>query len=62
MIDGYPIIGTLDKISKNLICAFGHYRHGLLLAPITANIVSDYVLDKKINNKTKFFSPQRFNL
>ena len=62
VIDGYPIIGTLDKISEDLICAFGHYRHGLLLAPITADIVSDYVLEKKIDDKTKFFSPQRFNL
>ena len=61
IIDGNPIIGRLKK-NKNIICSFGHYRHGILLAPITAHIVFDYVLDKKIPNKYCFFSPKRFNL
>ena len=61
VIDGNPIIGNLD-VDKNVICSFGHYRHGILLAPITASIVTDYVLEKKIANKYCFFSPKRFNL
>ena len=61
VVDGNPIIGNLD-INKDVICAFGHYRHGILLAPITASIVKDYVLEKKIPNKYCFFSPKRFNL
>ncbi|MAI76221.1 MAG: hypothetical protein CBC25_03395 [Pelagibacteraceae bacterium TMED65] len=62
VIDGNPVLGILPKVSSKIICAFGHYRHGVLLAPITANIVTEYVLDKKIPEKYKFFSPSRFNL
>ncbi|MFL2678867.1 MAG: FAD-dependent oxidoreductase [Alphaproteobacteria bacterium] len=61
IIDGNPIIGSLKK-NKNIICAFGHYRNGILLAPITAQIVCKLVLEKKINEKFLFFSPNRFNL
>ena len=57
VIDGNPIIGNLNK-NKNIICSFGHYRHGILLAPITANIVLDYVFEKKIPNKYCFFLPK----
>ena len=60
-MDGNPIIGEL-KHKKNIICSFGHHRHGILLGPITAQIVVDYVLEKKIPNKYCFFSPKRFNL
>ena len=61
VIDGNPIIGKLEK-NKNIICSFGHHRHGVLLGPLTAQIVLDYVLEKKIPNKYCFFSPKRFNL
>ena len=61
VIDGNPIIGELEK-NKNIICSFGHHRHGILLGPLTAQIVLDYVLEKKIPNKYCFFSPKRFNL
>ena len=61
VVDGNPIIGEL-KHKKNIICSFGHHRHGILLGPITAQIVMDYVLEKKIPNKYCFFSPKRFNL
>ncbi len=60
--DGYPIIGNLNSISSNIICAFGHFRHGVLLAPITAKLVCDIALDKPIQSKFDFFSPSRFNL
>ena len=45
--DGKPVIGSLKK-NKKVICAFGHFRHGILLAPITAEIVSNYVFGKEI--------------
>ena len=57
VIDGNPIIGNLNK-NKNIICSFGHYRHGILLAPITANIVLDYVFEKKFQISTVFFLPK----
>tara|TARA_E500000178_G_scaffold354965_1_gene425841 strand:+ start:778 stop:1881 length:1104 start_codon:yes stop_codon:yes gene_type:complete len=55
--DGLPIIGTIDEISKSIICAFGHYRHGVLLSPITAELVYDVIMGKKINQS---LSPTRF--
>ena len=58
--DGNPVIGSLKK-NKRVICAFGHFRHGILLAPITAEIVSNYVFGKEIKSNY-FFSPNRFNL
>ena len=61
VIDGKPIIGNL-KCNEDVLCSFGHYRNGILLAPISAEIISNYVLKKKINNKHLFFSPKRFNL
>ena len=62
VIDGNPIIGTYEKLSSRIILNFGHYRHGILLAPITAEIISKYINEEKIPERFKFFSPRRFNL
>ena len=60
--DGNPIIGPLEQISPDIICCFGHYRNGILLAPISSKIVAQYVLGEKIKKEHRFFSPKRFNL
>ena len=59
--DGLPIIGRLDSVSKDIICAFGHYRHGVLLAPITSEIVCNCIIDNKKNKKFSSFSPNRYH-
>ncbi len=61
IIDGNPIIGSLKK-NGDIICSFGHFRNGILLGPITAEIVLNYVKGNKIDKKHLFFSPKRFNL
>ena len=61
VIDGSPIIGYL-KSNSDIICSFGHFRNGILLGPVTAEIVTNYILEKEINNDQMFFSPNRFNL
>lgn len=38
-----PILGASDY--DNLILATGHYRNGILFAPITAKLISDFVID-----------------
>ncbi len=38
-----PILGTSDY--ENLILATGHYRNGILFAPITAKLISDFMID-----------------
>ena len=62
MIDGYPVIGPLTEISDRILCNFGHYRHGILLSPISSQIIADYVFGEDVKKKYKYFSPQRFNL
>ena len=58
--DGLPYIGTLSSISKDIICAFGHYRNGVLLAPVTAEIVKNIIKKGKSESKYKYFLPERF--
>lgn len=58
--DGYPIIGRVGQISRNILCAFGHYRHGILLAPVTAEIIYNQIVNYKKFPEEKFFSPERF--
>ena len=62
MIDGYPVIGPLKNQSGKILCNFGHYRHGILLSPISSKIIADYICKEVIKKDYKFFSPQRFNL
>jgi glycine/D-amino acid oxidase-like deaminating enzyme len=42
--DGLPAIGPFSHAPR-IIVATGHYRSGVLLAPITAELVTRYVLD-----------------
>jgi glycine oxidase len=42
--DGLPIVGPLSG-SPRVTIATGHYRNGILLTPLTAELVSGYVLD-----------------
>ncbi len=38
-----PILGASDY--ENLTLATGHYRNGILFAPITAKIIADFIID-----------------
>ena len=40
---GLPIIRRASDALPHLIYATGHYRNGVLLAPLTANLVADFV-------------------
>jgi glycine oxidase len=42
--DGLPIIGPLPGASR-VVVATGHYRNGVLLAPVTGAIVRDFLLE-----------------
>lgn len=42
-----PLLGASDY--KNLILATGHYRNGILFAPITAKIITDYIIDNIVD-------------
>jgi len=56
--DNLPIIGPTDI--EGLFIATGHYRNGILLAPVTAKIVRDWFRDGQMPASTEIFSPLRF--
>jgi glycine oxidase len=57
--DELPIIGA-SSIVPNLIYATGHYRNGILLAPLTANLVADALVDGRMDPLLAPLSPRRF--
>ncbi len=56
--DNFPIVGPL--YSTNLCIATGHYRNGILQAPITGSLVAKYFATGQIPLEIKPFSPERF--
>ncbi|MEM8676326.1 MAG: glycine oxidase ThiO [Cyanobacteria bacterium P01_G01_bin.67] len=56
--DELPIIGR--SACENLFLATGHYRNGILLAPITASVITDLILEQKSDPLLAAFSYQRF--
>jgi thiazole synthase len=44
-----------------VVYATGHYRNGILLAPVTAELVSDLILDNRFDPALQFFHPLRFS-
>jgi glycine oxidase len=56
--DHFPIIGPTEM--SGLVMATGHYRNGILLAPVTAKIVRDWIVSGKAELRAERFSPLRF--
>ena len=57
--DDLPIIGPSERL-PGLFYATGHFRNGVLLAPLTARIVADYLLDGKRDKALEATSLSRF--
>lgn len=57
--DELPIIGPLPS-SPRVVVATGHYRNGVLLAPVTAAIVRDYLVDGVRDRALEWTTPGRF--
>jgi len=60
--DGLPILGFANPCGGGLIYAAGHYRNGILLAPITASIIASLVENRAPLIPLQPFSPQRFEV
>jgi glycine oxidase len=56
--DGLPVIGRFPG-RDNVFLATGHFRNGVLLAPITGGLVSDAVLTGRADKRLRPFSPGR---
>src|SRR5215831_8517782 len=56
--DDAPMLGPsgLDR----LVIATGHHRNGILLTPVTAAVVSAYILTERLPEIARPFSPERF--
>jgi glycine oxidase len=57
--DQLPILGPSEL--DGLVIATGHYRNGILLAPITARLIADWVIDRRTAFNWDAFSPLRFS-
>lgn len=57
--DDLPVIGP-SGVMPGLMYATGHYRNGVMLAPLTAQLVADAMLDNRIDPMIAPVSPSRF--
>ena len=56
--DHLPILGPTDI--DGLLIATGHFRGGILLTPITARLVREWVTEQRVTVDWDRFSPMRF--
>jgi glycine oxidase len=56
--DHLPILGPTDR--QGLLIATGHFRSGILLAPITAQLIREWVTTQSVSVDWTAFSPMRF--
>ena len=59
--DGLPILGSLPGVEGYLL-ATGHYRNGILLTPVTAQVIADLAEGKRPAIALDAFSPARASL
>jgi len=59
--DTLPVLGPCGEIA-GLHYATGHYRNGILLAPVTGELIASAIVDKVFPSELEIFSPDRFGL
>jgi glycine oxidase len=57
--DGLPVIGR-SRVLPNLVYATGHFRNGVLLAPLTARLVADALLANVVDPIMHAVRPERW--
>jgi glycine oxidase len=56
--DHLPVLGPTDI--EGLVIATGHYRNGILLAPVTAKLIGEWLIEQRTSLPLEAFSPLRF--
>jgi glycine oxidase len=56
--DSQPVLGTTPV--EGLLLATGHFRNGILLAPLTARLIRDLILGRKPEADLAPFNVNRF--
>ncbi len=59
--DTLPVLGPCAEIA-GMFYATGHYRNGILLAPVTAELIAGAIVDEVFPPALNIFSPDRFGL
>ncbi|MCH7698280.1 MAG: glycine oxidase ThiO [Chloroflexi bacterium] len=57
--DGLPILGALPGW-ENVTLATGHFRSGILLAPVTGKLIAEEIVSNKPTDRLTPFRPGRF--
>ena len=58
-VDGLPIVGASSQ-TRGLFYAVGHYRNGILLAPLTGESIAREVTGGVASTLMRAFTPERF--
>ena len=56
--DNAPVLGPSSL--PGLVLATGHFRAGVLLAPVTADVITDYLTTQRLPDLAAPFTPERF--
>jgi glycine oxidase len=59
-LDDLPVIGECAS-TRGLCYATGHYRNGILLAPVTAELIAEQIMSRVTPPLLRAFTPDRFN-
>ena len=57
--DHLPILGPTEL--DGLLVATGHFRNGILLTPITARLMREWITEQRVSVDWERFSPSRFH-
>ena len=60
-LDDWPVLGECAD-ARGLFYASGHYRNGILLAPITGELIAEQITTNITPPQLQAFSPDRFRL
>jgi glycine oxidase len=58
--DNAPVLGPSEQGPAGLVLATGHFRNGILLSAITADIITELLVDGAVPALARPFSPHRF--
>jgi glycine/D-amino acid oxidase-like deaminating enzyme len=58
--DGLPLVGR-SASNDRVVYATGHFRNGILLAPLTAALVADLILEGRSDPALDLMRPERFS-
>lgn len=58
--DDLPVLGACEEV-RGLFYATGHYRNGILLAPLTGELIAEQIATDVMPPELQAFSPNRFD-